>query len=299
MLPVARVFVNRFFLAGAGIDAILYPAMPPARAFNIELTRPLAVFDIEATGPNPRTDRIVELAVIRIMPDGQRHEFCWRINPERPIPPEASAVHGIYDKDVADCPTFLIKAAEIASVFDGSDLAGFNVLRYDIPLLAEEFIRAGQPFSFESRMVVDAQRIFHRKVPRDLTAALAYYCGELHVDAHGAMPDASATLRVINAQMERYPDLPRTVNDLDAYCSPKLPEWVDKTGRLKWHNGDIVVNFGKRQGESLRKLVKEDQSFLSWMLRSDFPQDTKTIVRNAQNGIWPAAPASPQAPEVG
>lgn len=280
------------FPCGAASGGYPVGAMKPSPASAFELSRPLAVFDTEATGPNPRTDRIVEIAVIRLMPDNRRETFCWRLNPQRPIPPEASAIHGIFDRDVADCPTFIEKAPDIASAFKDADIAGFNVLRYDIPLLAEEFVRAGQPFTFEGRMVVDAQRIFHRKVPRDLTAALAYYCGELHVDAHGAMPDADATLRVLEAQLARYADLPRTADGLDAYCSPKLPEWVDKTGRLKWQNGDIVINFGKRQGDSLRRIMREDASFVAWMLRSDFPSDTKTIVRNAQNNIWPAAPAA-------
>jgi DNA polymerase-3 subunit epsilon len=262
----------------------------PAQTLN--LTRPLAVFDIEATGPNARTDRIVELAIIRLMPDGQRQTFCWRINPQRPIPAEASAVHGIFDKDIADCPTFLTKAPEIAAAFDNSDLAGYNALRYDIPMLGEEFLRAGQPFSFEGRRVIDAQRIFHRKVPRDLTAALAYYCGELHVDAHGAAADALATLRVLEAQVERYQDLPRDADGLDAYCSPRQPDWVDRTGRLKWQNGEVVLNFGKRQGEPLKRIVRTDSSFIAWMLRSDFPGDTKTIVRNAQNDIWPTPPSA-------
>lgn len=266
--------------------------MQEKKTTALKLTRPLAMFDIEATGPNARTDRIIELAIIRLMPDGQRQTFCWRINPQRPIPAEASAVHKIFDKDVADCPTFLHKAPEIAAAFDNSDLAGFNALRYDIPMLAEEFIRAGQPFSFEGRKVVDAQRIFHRKVPRDLTAALAYYCGELHVDAHGAAADALATLQVLEAQLERYTDLPRDPDGLDAYCSPKHPDWVDRTGRLKWQNGEIVLNFGKRQGEPLRRIAREDSSFIAWMLRSDFPSDTKTIVRNAQNNVWPTPPTA-------
>jgi DNA polymerase-3 subunit epsilon len=287
-----------FFLAAALQTDILCGVMKPSPLSGLQLTRPLAVFDIEATGANPRTDRIVELAVIRLMPDGERQTFHWRINPQRPIPSEASAVHGIFDKDVADCPTFLMKAPEIAASFDNADFAGYNALRYDIPMLAEEFVRAGQPFTVEGRKVIDAQRIFHRRVPRDLTAALAYYCGELHVDAHGATPDALATLRVLEAQLERYPDLPRDADGLDAYCSPRHPDWADRTGRLKWQNGEIVLNFGKRQGESLRRIVRGDSSFIAWMLRSDFPNDTKTIVRNAQNNVWPAPPVA-TPPETG
>jgi DNA polymerase-3 subunit epsilon len=286
------VFDPLFFLASVLGADILCGVMNASPLSPLKLTRPLAVFDIEATGANPRTDRIVELAVIRLMPDGQRQTFYWRLNPRHPILAEASAIHGIFDKDVADCQTFLVKAPEIAAAFDNADMAGYNVLRFDIPMLAEEFIRAGQPFSVEDRKVVDAQRIFHRRVPRDLTAALAYYCGELHVDAHGATADALATLRVLEARLERYEDLPRDTDGLDVYCSPRQPDWADRTGRLKWQNREIVLNFGKRQGEPLRRIVREDSSFVAWMLRSDFPNDTKTIVRNAQNNVWPAPPAA-------
>jgi len=255
------------------------------------LDKPLVVFDIEATGTNVRTDRIVELATIRLEPSGESSRRVWRINPQRPIPPEATEIHGITDPDVAACPTFLQKAAEIAAVFDNADLAGYNAIRFDIPMLAEEFSRAHFPFVVDGRRLLDAQRIFHRKMPRDLTAALSYYCGELHLEAHGATADAEATLRVLQAQFERYPDLPRDMNSLDAYCSPRNPDWADRTGRLRWQDGDIVLNFGKRQGESVRRLLREDPGFINWMLRSDFPTDTKTILRQASEGKWPSPPA--------
>jgi DNA polymerase-3 subunit epsilon len=258
------------------------------------LDRPLVIFDIEATGANPRTDRIVELAAIRLAPDGTSQRHVWRINPQRPIPAEATAIHGIRDEDVASCPTFLHKAAEIAAVFEDADLAGYNAVRFDIPMLAEEFVRAHYPFVSEGRRVLDAQRIFHRKVPRDLTAALSYYCGEMHLDAHGAVADAEATLRVLQAQFERYPDLPLDMEALDAYCSPRNPDWADRAGRLRWQDGEIVLNFGKRQGESLRRLLREDPGFVNWMLRSDFPGDTKTILRQAMEGKWPAPPSLPE-----
>jgi len=255
--------------------------------FKWILERPLAVFDIEATGTAPRADRIVELAVVRLQPDGSRDTHVFRVNPEMPIPPEATLIHGISDADVADCPRFADIAHEVLSLFDGCDLAGYSVLRFDVPLLAEEFLRVGLQFVTEGRRVVDAQRIFHRREPRDLTAALAYYCGEMHVDAHGAEGDALATLRVLESQIERYPDLPRDMAELAAYCDPRDPSWVDKAGRLKWADGEVVLNFGRKKGTPLRAVIEEDPGFIKWLLRSDFPRDTQEIVEKATQGTWP------------
>jgi DNA polymerase-3 subunit epsilon len=248
---------------------------------NVKLDRPLAIFDIEATGTNIRTDRIVELAVVKILPAEGKEVHVFRVNPEMPIPAEAAAIHGITDADVAHCPPFKAVAPKIFRLFDGCDLGGYNVLRYDIPLLQEEFTRASLNFTLEGRRVLDAQRIFHRKEPRDLTAALSFYCGEMHVDAHGAEADALATLRVIEGQFARYPDLPQTMEDLDAYCNPRDASWVDREGRLKIENGEIVLNFGKKKGESLKALARNDPGFLKWMLKGDFPSDTKEHVRKA------------------
>ncbi len=257
---------------------------------RIKLTRPLAVFDIEATGTSPRADRIVELAVVKVLADRSRQSRTWRVNPEMPIPAEATRIHGITDADIAAAPKFREIAAEVLDFLQDCDLCGYNVLRFDIPLLAEECIRAGVNLGIESRRVVDVQRIFHRREPRDLTAALAFYCGELHLDAHGAEADVLATLRVLDGQYQRYSDLPVTVEDLDAYCNPRHPEWADKTGRLKWQNNEIVLNFGKKKGVSLRTLVRDDTDFIRWMLRSDFPRDTREIIEKAVAGQWPQPP---------
>jgi DNA polymerase-3 subunit epsilon len=257
---------------------------------NLELSRPLAVFDIEATGISTQSDRIIELAIVRMMPDGSHDTKIFLVNPGMPIPPESTRIHGFSDEDVVDAPLFSAVASEIAEVLDNCDLAGFNVTRFDIPMLLEEFKRVDLVFDIESRRVVDAQRIFHQREPRDLTAALAFYCNEMHLNAHGAAPDAEATARIIEAQLEHYKDLPRDVASLDDYCNPREPEWVDRMGRLKWVGDEVVLNFGKKKGTALRVLVRDDPGFIKWMLRSDFPSDVKDILENAQGGEWPELP---------
>lgn len=261
---------------------------------NLKLARPLIVFDTEATGVNVRTDRIVEISLIKVSPGRKSPTtFTRRVNPGMPIPPEASRIHGITDADVASCPSFTDIAPEVAGMIDGADLCGFNILRYDIPLLSEEFVRAAIPFSVDDHFVIDVQRIYHRKEPRDLAAALAFYCGEMHLDAHGAEPDARATLKVLEGQLNRYTDLPTTVEELDAFCSPRETDWVDRTGRLKWQNGEVTLNFGRFKGRSLREVLKDEPSFLKWILRSDFPRDMQRIVKDAaEEDVWPKPPQS-------
>lgn len=260
-------------------------------ALHVLTDKPIAFFDIEATGINFRTDRIIELAVVVFAPDGGRKTFTFRFNPERPIPPEATAVHGIRDADVKDCPTFVTAAPEVAAIFEGCDLGGYNVIHYDIPMLQAEFERAAVPFEVEGRRIVDAQKIFHKKEPRDLTAALQFYCGDAHVGAHGALSDVEATIRVLEGQMARYPDLPRDIDPLSDFCDQRDPSWADRKGRFKWAGGELVFNFGKKQGQRLRDIAFMEPSFLRWMLKGNFPPDTLTIVRNALAGTFPNPPA--------
>jgi DNA polymerase-3 subunit epsilon len=257
---------------------------------KLKLDRPLAVFDIEATGVNPRTDRIVELALVRLMPNKSRTTHAFRVNPGIPIPPEATAIHGISDADVAACPPFVTLAEEILKLFEGCDLGGYNVARFDIPLLEEEFLRVGMKFAMNDRRILDAQRIFHKREPRDLTAALAFYCGEMHLDAHGAEADVDATIRVLEGQFSRYSDLPRDMDKLDEYCNPRDPTWVDRTGKLRWHNKEIVLNFGRKKDVPLKELIENDPGFVKWMLKNDFPRDVQDILRNAMTGQWPMPP---------
>lgn len=258
--------------------------------FEWHLDRPLAVFDIEATGTSTRSDRIVELAIVRLMPDKTRSTHTFRVNPRMPIPPEATAIHGISDEDVAGSPVFSDVAGEISGLLDKCDLAGYNIIHFDIPLLTEEFIRAKREFTIEGRRIIDAQRIFHIREPRDLTSALAFFCGETHHEAHQAESDAIATIKVLEGQFERYPDLPRAMDELHAYCNQRKPDWLDRMGRLKWTDGKIVLNFGKKKGVPLRDLIKNEPGFIKWMLKGDFPRDTQEIVRNAMADKWPEPP---------
>jgi DNA polymerase III subunit epsilon len=254
---------------------------------RLSLQRPLAVLDIEATGTSPRSDRIVEICLVKVMPDGTRTVNTLRVNPGIPIPIEAQRVHGISDADVASCPSFAAIAPRLLDLLDGCDLCGFNAARFDIPMLAEEFLRAGLNFDADARRVLDPQRIFHRKEPRDLAAAVEFYCGHTHAGAHGAKADALATLDVLEAQLTRYPDLPDDVAALDEYCNPKQPDWVDRTGRLRWEGGVVAVNFGRRKGTPLRVLIENDPGLIRWMLRGDFPADFRRIVEEAVAGRWP------------
>ena len=255
--------------------------------FPIKLERPLAFFDIEATGTNPRADHIIELCVCKIFPDSSRKTYEYLFNPGVAIPAESTEIHGFTDEDVAGCPPFAEKAHEIAGMLDDCDLAGYNVIRYDIPLLCEEMARAGLDTDLAERRVVDVQRIYHKREPRDLSAALAFYCGEMHLNAHGAAADVDATIRVFEGQAARYSDLPGNVPELSAYCDFRKPDWVDSTGKLKWKDGEVVLGFGKRQGELLKDLAANDPGYLDWMLKSSFPRDTHEIVKNALLGKWP------------
>ena len=250
-----------------------------------QLDRPLAVFDIEATGINPRTDRIIELSIIKLMPPKGEHQLhSFLINPGIPIPPESTVIHGIKDADVADKPLFKTLAPELFRLLDGCDLGGYNIIRFDIPMLIEEFLRASLNFSMDGRRIVDAQRIFHKREPRDLKAALQFYCGELFLEGHRAEADALATVRVLEGQFAKYSDLPRNLDDLDKYCDLRDPAWVDRDGKLRWTNGEITINFGKKKGERLTELARVDPGFLKWILKSDFASDTKAIVTKILEG---------------
>lgn len=257
----------------------------------LKLERPLVVFDIESTGVAARKDRIIELAAIKVMPDGTEISKCWLMNPGVKIPPETTAIHGISDEIVKDCPTFADKADEIFAFFKGCDLSGFNADRFDIPCLEEEFARVGKNFAPSSRKHVDVQRIYHRKEPRDLTAAVRFYLGRDHAGAHGAEADTRATLEVLKAQMAKYDDLPQTVDEMDEYLVPHDPLNADRMGTLRWKDGELTVNFGKKKGESLKNLCFNEPNFLKWMLKGDFDTEVKMIIRDLlDNGRLPPPP---------
>ena len=258
---------------------------------SLKIERPLAVFDIEATGTSPQVDRIIDICIIRLLPNRGRTTHNFRVNPGMPIPAESSQIHGIMDADVANCPIFKDLAPEIMACFVDADLCGYNLVRFDIPMLENEFLRAGITWDVSNSRVVDVQRIYHRKEPRDLSAALSFYANELHLDAHGAQPDVEATIRVLEGQFKRYNDLPTDIAGLDEYCNPRDPSWVDKTGKLRWVDGEVVLNFGKKRGVALKTILDTEPSFAKWMLRSDFPQDVKAILTDAVANKWPSPPS--------
>ncbi|MBO7308825.1 MAG: 3'-5' exonuclease [Kiritimatiellae bacterium] len=258
---------------------------------NLKLVRPLVVFDIESTGVSPRKDRIIELAAIKLMPDGEEIPKCWLMNPSVPIPPETTAIHGISDEIVKDCPTFADKAEEIFEFFRGCDLSGFNADRFDIPCLEEEFARVGMAFAPSARKHVDVQRIYHKKEPRDLSAAVRFYLGRNHDGAHGAEADTRATLEVLKAQMAKYSDLPATVDEMDEYLVPHDPMNADRAGTLRWKDGELTINFGKKKGESLKKLLLNEPNYLKWILKGDFDTEVRMIIKDLlDHGRLPPAP---------
>lgn len=257
---------------------------------NLSLQRPLVFLDLETTGTDPGSDRIVEIAVLRCEPDGSQRTRTRRVNPERPIPAGATAVHGIRDEDVRDEPTFREVARGLLDLLEGADLAGFNVGRFDLPLLERELSECGMDLGLASRRVVDAMTIYHRKERRDLSAAVQFYLGHDHENAHGAEADISATLEVLDAQLERYPDLPRTVDELDNWARAR-PDSVDRSGKFVWRDGEVVLAFGKHQGKTLREIVTRAPDYLEWVARSDFPDDARQLVRRALGGELPDPPS--------
>ena len=254
---------------------------------ELVLKRPLVFFDIESTGTNPYRDRIVEIAVIKVMPDGSRQEVVRRINPTIPIPDGASAVHGIYDADVADCPTFDVIAHNLYNYLEGCDLAGYNIVKFDVPMLQEEFKRCNLELNMRDRKLVDVFNIFCRLYPRNLSAAYKFFCGGDLEDAHSALADTDATVAVLLGQLAKHPELPREMAGLAEFSAARDADFVDSEGRLKFSGEEVVINFGKNSGRRLRELAEEDPGFLRWMLRSDFSDEVKEIIKNALTGEFP------------
>lgn len=264
----------------------------PPRALEVLRTlcqdAPLVVFDLETTGPDRLTDRIVEVAALKVSPDGSVSTFESRVNPGVKIPAEATAVHGITDADVADAPPFSEVAPPLAAFFEGCDLAGYNLRGFDIPLLGRELDRVKVPFSLEGRRVVDAQVVYFRKEPRDLSAAVRTFVGREHVGAHSALADTIAAAEVLAGQLTRYDDLPRDIDALAAFTAPVEGRWVDVDKRFVWRDGAAVFNFGGKRGQALADVAAKNPEYLDWMLEADFPEEAKRIVREAREGRFPS-----------
>lgn len=241
---------------------------------QLQLKRPIIIFDLETTGINLTHDRIVEISLIKLMPDGQRVPKTRRINPEMHIPEQATAVHHITDEMVANEPTFRQIARSLAQFFEGCDIAGFNSNRFDIPMLDQEFQRADVDFSFDGRRFIDVQTIFHKKEPRNLVAAYKFYCGKDLEHAHSATADTEATLDVLLAQLDRYADLPRAVDQLSEFSSQNRN--VDFMGRLVYDDQNReVINFGKYRGQLAEEVLRKDPGYYGWVMQGDFTKNTK------------------------
>ncbi len=254
---------------------------------KLNLKRPLAFFDLEATGVNVGADRIVEIAILKAMTDGTEEVKTWRVNPEMPIPLQTSLIHGIYDEDIANEPTFKALASEIAEFLGDSDLAGYNSNKFDIPMLLEEFLRAEVDFDMNGRKFVDVQNIFHQMEQRTLKAAYKFYCNEDLINAHAAEADVIATYKVLLGQLEKYKEtefedkkgnksIP-VVNDVDAlHVFTNINKPVDFAGRMVYNdNNEVCFNFGKHKGKTTEQVFSVEPSYYAWMKNGDFPLYTK------------------------
>lgn len=252
-------------------------------AMRLQLQRPLAFFDLETTGTRIGQDRIVQIGIVRLMPDGSRHSYQTLVNPGMPIPPEATAVHHITDAMVAEAPSLETVADIVRNELEGCDLSGFNLLRFDIPFLAEELHRVGASWDHLSSRVVDVQRIFHRMEPRDLTAALKFYCGKEHAGAHDALADVEATADVLLAQLDRYSDALRPDIDFLGEFSGDRKRSPDPAGKLRFDDaGQICLGFGKYNGWPLERIGQNDPGYLHWLMtKAELPGTTLSVMRTA------------------
>ena len=248
---------------------------------NLKLYKPLCVFDLETTGTNVGKDRIVEICILKVNPDASRESKTWKVNPEMPIPKESSAIHGIYDEDVVNAPTFKDIASKILEMISGSDLGGFNSNRFDVPLLAEELLRAGLDFDLSKFKLVDAQTIYHKMEPRNLSAAYNFYCQKTLENAHSAEADVLATFEVLDAQVGHYEDLPNEVAGLSEFSFHS--KFADLAGMIHFNDKDQeIFAFGKYKGQVVKEVFQKDIGYYGWLQSADFPLYTKKIFTKIQ-----------------
>lgn len=244
---------------------------------ELNLRKPIVFFDLETTGIDVVNDRIVEISLLKVFPDGKEETKTMRINPEMPIPPQSTEIHGISDEDVKNEPTFNTVAKEIAKYIEGCDLAGYNSNKFDIPLLAEEFLRVGVDFDMKKLRFIDVQVIFHKMEQRTLSAAYKFYCDKNLDNAHSAEADTKATYEILKAQIDRYNELSNEVEELSTFSSHNKN--ADFAGRIVFNDKDQeVFNFGKYKGQTVESVLEKDQGYFSWMLNSDFPLYTKKVL---------------------
>lgn len=257
----------------------------------LSLSRPIVFFDLESTGLLLELDRIIEVGLIKIYPDGKSEELCQRFDPGIKIPSESRAIHGITDEMLRGQPKFGEWAQRLFDFIGDSDLGGFALNRLDIPMLTKEFARAGLHFSMEGRRIADASIIFRERERRDLRTAYRFYCGKELVNAHSAAADTRATMEVLEAQLKRYSDLPKDMDGLHAFCTAPEPSHVDRDGKLVWRDGEAYFNFGKHRYQALAQVIKEDPDYLDWIIqKADFSGEFVEICRQARRGYLPLKP---------
>jgi DNA polymerase-3 subunit epsilon len=244
---------------------------------ELKLTTPIIFFDLETTGTNIAKDRIVEISLLKVLSNGSKEQKTWRVNPGVPIPAQTTAIHGITDEDVKDCPAFKAIAKEVARFIEGCDLGGYNSNRFDIPLLAEEFLRAEVDVEMRKRRFVDVQTIFHKMEQRTLGAAYRFYCDKTLDDAHSAAGDTLATYEVLKAQLDRYANLENDITFLSKFSTQNAS--ADFAGFIIYNeDGEEVFNFGKHKGKTVARVFKEDTGYFAWVLNGDFPLYTKKVL---------------------
>ena len=244
---------------------------------ELALKKPIVFFDLETTGTNILRDRIVEISIIKVAPGAEETEFTIRINPEMPIPAEATAIHHITDDDVKDAPTFRQVASRLARMFEGADIAGFNSNRFDVPMLAEEFMRAGVNVDLSRHRFVDVQTIYHKLEQRTLIAAYRYYCGKDLTEAHSANADTRATYEVLKAQLDMYPQLRNDIEFLADFS--RQNDNVDLMGRIVYNTDHKeVFNFGKYKGKEVEAVFRTDPGYYAWMMQGEFAANTKQVI---------------------
>jgi DNA polymerase-3 subunit epsilon len=251
---------------------------------KLKLENPIIIFDLETTGLNLTSDRIVEISVIKVRPDGKEEYKTRKINPGIPIPAEASAIHGITDEDVKDCPKFKEVAKSLAVFIEGCDMAGYNLIKFDIPLLAEEFLRAGVDVDFRKVKIVDVQNIFHRMEQRTLVAAYKFYCNKILDNAHSADADTRATYEILQSQLDRYPELQNDVTFLSEF-SVNVQNFDYANRFVADKDKEPVFNFGKYKGRRVREILKVEPTYYSWIMNGDFPLDTKRVLEEIYSGV--------------
>ncbi len=254
----------------------------------MKLSRPLVVLDLETTGTWIEKDRIVEIGMVKLQPDGQRETYVRRVNPGIPIPPKVSKLIGITDQDVQNEPPFRQIAQEVLDFLEGADLAGFNVERFDLPLLEREIFETGLRFEWRSRTTYDAQKIYHVHEKRDLTAAYQFYCQKTLTDAHAALADTEATLEILASQIQKYGKGDDSIESLGDFKYKSADEFFDESRKFRWWNKELYPAFGRyAKKKHLKQIVEKDPKYLEWMLTSDFSEEVKELIRNALDGKFP------------